>query len=286
MKEYSAHLRSEFAKLLSQRRAMYGGSDMFAYNKLPLPANFPVYNRDSRNNSLGRVRGVKMPYFSSLNGETVQILDRSTTVYRRKLGLDRDFMRTADGKYVYDKVPVKQNCVAILSDCSIRRPNYIEKDGRRIPVPSDNMFEYVDYVQKNDGSRGYIYIIPKRNVFHLNLCALIMTPSNLRSHYGGIKLVTQNGGNLTLCVVPYKKRQGEYPYRILSVDNTYRFTDRIKALVDYWVQVGVIFNIYMEDEASVGLMYKNLDETLDSSLFEPESNVSLEEEGKSVLLSE
>lgn len=186
------------------------------------------------------VKGVKEPFFDRLNTKEVQLIGR-TQLKKRQVMSDGNFQRDKDGKYMYIQVPVPHGSVAILSTLSIGLRRYVgEGDKKRQHVVSDG-FRYVDYVE-NNGTRKYIYIIPKEYVYRLNMCALIMTPNKRRSFYRGSKLALQNGNYVYLYVVPYQYRD-ILDQRVLGVKSSFNFDEEVSDILAYWMQIGVIFNL-------------------------------------------
>lgn len=186
-----------------------------------------------------KVRGVVEPYFSKLNGKVVE--KYTEEVRKRQLTSTGEF-RKEKGKYVYDEVVVPINSMCIVSSVTIQLRNVIQEVGRP-PVaynPSEG-FRYVDYIEDTNGGRRYIYIIPKDYLVPLDLCALVLTPNTHRDQYKGLRVALANGHYVNLYVIPYK-HQGERGYRVLDVKPTTNFDVEIKALLEFWVRIGVMFN--------------------------------------------
>jgi hypothetical protein len=224
----------EFRDMMNGRRSM---SQSFNLVDLPLPELDTMINGVPKG-QMALIKGLKEPFFDRLNNEEVQLVGR-TTLQKRQVLSDGSFRTNDEGKYEYTQVPVSHGCVAILSKTSIGLKRM--HNGREHKVSEG--FRYVDYVETNSG-RKYIYIIPKSFAFRLNMCALVLTPNKRRLYFKGCKLALQNGVYVYLYIVPYRYREN-MDVRVLGVKSEFNFDKEVAQIIQYWMGLGVIFNLNM-----------------------------------------
>jgi hypothetical protein len=224
----------EFRDMMNGRRSM---TQSFNLVDLPLPELETMINGVPKG-QMALLKGIKEPFFDRLSNEEVQLVGR-TTLQKRQVLSDGSFRTNKEGKYEYTQVPVSHGCVAILSRTSIGLKRTV--DGRSHKVSEG--FRYVDYVETNTG-RKYIYIIPKSFVYRLNMCALVLTPNKRRLYFKGCKLALQNGVYVYLYVVPYRYREN-MDVRVLGVKSQFDFDKEVWQIINYWMGLGVIFNLTM-----------------------------------------
>jgi hypothetical protein len=222
----------EFKDMMNGRRSM---SISFKLVDLPLPMLESMINGTPKGH-IAVLRGIKEPFFDRLNGEEVQLVGR-TTLQKRQVLSDGTFRLNKDGKNEYTQVPVTHGCVAILSKTSIGLKRTV--DGKEHKVSEG--FRYVDYVDTTSG-RKYIYVVPKTYAFRLNMCALVITPNKRRVYFKGCKLALQNGNYVYLYVIPFKYRETQ-DIRILGVKSDYSFDKEVSQIIQYWMSLGVIFDL-------------------------------------------
>ena len=102
-------------------------------------------------------------------------------------------------------------------------------------------YRYVDYVETKAGRR-YIYIVPKDFVYRLNMCALVITPNKRRTFFNGYKLALQNGNYVYMYVIPFTYRDN-LDVSVLGVKSGFDFGVEVKAIIAFWMQIGVMFNL-------------------------------------------
>jgi hypothetical protein len=231
MQTNDAVFAKEFRDMMNGRRSM---AHSFKIMDLPLPRLDTMINGIPKGR-IALVKGVTEMFFDRLNEQEVQLVGR-TTLKKRQVLSDGSFRRDSSGNYVYDQIPVSHDCVAVVSKISIGLRRFV--DGRE-HKPSEG-FKYVDYVDTSFG-RKYIYILPRKHVYRLNMCALILTPNKRRVYFKGCKLALQNGNYVYLYVIPYTYREN-LDVRVLGVKSSYNFDKEVTAILNYWVEQGVIFH--------------------------------------------
>lgn len=235
MRDIDSVFSSEFREMMNGRRALIPAWRLV---DLPLPT-LPTMHLDY-SNKLAKVNGLREQFFERLNGTEVKLVGR-TSLQKRQVLSDGSFRRDDKGNFMYIQVPVKQGFVAVVSPISIGLRRFIEVDGVRKKHEPTPGFRYVDYIETN-GRREYIYIIPKENVYPLELCALVITPNTHRLYYKGCRLALQNGTYLYMYVIPYKYRESP-SYRILGVKASVDFDAEVSAIFQHWVKNGILFNL-------------------------------------------
>lgn len=231
----------EFRDMINDRKAQLGGSEKFQIDNLPIPKE--ITSGGIPKTPMAYVKGINTPCFDKLNKSEVQLTNK-TTLKKRLLNSDGTFRRGEDGKVKVTEVSVKQGFVAVLSDINIHLKKYQIENGVKRQISYPDGFRYVDYIETKVG-RKYIYIIPKGNVYKMNMCALIMTKNPHRIYYRGCKTVLQNGENIYIYVVPFKRYSEMTEYRVLKVKSSLSFDAEVTAILRYWVKMGVIFDYYL-----------------------------------------
>jgi hypothetical protein len=206
--------------------------------ELPIP-EIPGMISGNIKTAIAIVKGVKEPYFSSLNGQEVLIAGK-TSLTKRRVDSSGQFIKDNAGNIVKTQVPVPRDCVAIVSRENIKLRNRKE-DGTIHDVSKG--FKYVDFFQTKTAIRHYVYIVPKKYVFRVNACSLILTFNTHRVFYKGYRLALQNGNYAYLYVIPLKRRSEYASYRTLGIKVTPNFDREVNIIVGFWQQIGIIFNL-------------------------------------------
>lgn len=214
------------------------GITTFNYVDIPLPELKTMLNGTPKG-YMATVKGIKEPFFERLNGEEVQLVGR-TTLKKRQVLSDGSFRKDSKENFVYTQIPVKHDCVAILSRRSVGLKRFVEVNGMKKEHKVSEGFRYVDYIETENG-RKYIYIVPKTFVYRLSLCALVLTPNKHRVYYKGCKLALQNGNYIYLHVIPFKFREN-LSYRVLGVKAGFDFDTEVNQILRFWTEIGVIFD--------------------------------------------
>lgn len=233
---YDSLFYKEFRDMMNGRRSL---AHNYRLVDLPLPELEGMTIGEPKG-KMALVKGIKEPFFDRLNGQEVQLVGR-TQLQKRQVLSDGSFRTDKDGNFVTTQVPVPHDNVAILSSVSIGLKRFIEVDGVKREHKVTEGYRYVDYVEGKQGRR-YIYIVPKQFVYRLSLCALILTPNKRRVFFKGCKLALQNGNYVYLYVVPYTYRDN-IDIRVLGVKSSYNFDTEVTQIIQYWMHIGVIFNL-------------------------------------------
>lgn len=238
----------EFRDMMNVRRSIVLSMEHgFSLSDIPVPV-LNCSHMGVPKRPLALVKGVKEKFFERLNGREVYLVGK-TMLKKRQVLSDGTFRRDSNGNFVYMHVPVNKDCVAVLSDLSIGLRGYV--NGKKHVVSEG--FKYVDFLEKN-GKRWYIYILPKKYVYRLNLCALMLSFNKRRNYYVGYRFALQNGHYVYLYVVPFRYRENAAG-RVLCVKSSFDFSQEIECLVRYWVECGVIFNLDLTkiEDTSLGI---------------------------------
>ncbi|MBT9146013.1 MAG: hypothetical protein DDT42_01892 [candidate division WS2 bacterium] len=237
MKSIDNVFQKEFRAMMEARRGRFG--DSVSYINLPLPTETA-----SGGLSVVKVKGVVEPFFDRLNGLEVCLTGRMALKKRQALS-DGTFRLDADGGFVYHHIAVKQDCVAVVSPVSIGLKRYTLKDGVKTEHIVSDDFKYVDFLDIPSG-RQYIYILPKKNVFRLSMCALIVTPNKHRVFYKGLKVALQSGTYVYLYVIPYKYRETSGG-RMVCLKASCDMDQEILEVIKGWEQHGLLFNTKLSE---------------------------------------
>ena len=211
----------------------------------------------------------EVEYYNSLNNLTGVLY--KDDVRRRKFDYLGEFMYDADLNYIYEDISVPQDSVAIVTGKNIN-----------IPLDSDKYegFKYVDYIGEDEG-RGYIYIVPKVNVFKLERTALVISFSRQTRFYSGLRIATAFGKYLYLQIIPKTNQKSYETYKTVSAKYSIHYEKEIKALSEFWLANKFIFrgsDCAFEDPSAFSvpnLAVQELDPTITE--FEPVSETSLGE---------
>lgn len=184
------------------------------------------------------IRGIGEEYYTQLN-YTLANKEVVTLIGRQKLK-KKVFM--PDGRRRMDEnnqpkmedVTVPTGLAGVISSIKIGVPKAYE---------SNEGLSYVDFIKQKEGKTGYIYLIPKKYLYQVNLCALVMSYNKLRSYYTMVSVNLVNGHSIHLSVIPFKPTytRDNKPYKIIAVKPNANFDTEICRLLEYWEGVGVMF---------------------------------------------
>lgn len=215
----------EFNLMMNQLRGYNGYKDL---SEVPLPPDVK-FNGALRKERV-EIYGITDQYYGKLNNSEAMLWDKGA-LNRRTFNHNGEFIKNKNGDYILEDVPVHHGCTAIVSDIQIGVPNrYSNNEG----------FDYVDYIEK-DGVCKYIYIVPKKYLYKIQLTALVLSWNKLHSYYTGEQVSLTNGHYLYIYVVPYKKTVSNR-VRVLSCKASDDYNDEVRAMQNYWVQNGIMFN--------------------------------------------
>lgn len=218
----------EFQESMRCRRASY----KFNLQYLPLPAEF-MGAVPKRNMVLAR--GIQDEKYSVLNydktSRTLLSLVGNTKLRKNVYLSDGSIRRDKDGTPRTCEVTVPRNSEGVISS---------------IPVSSlyksSQGFEFVDRLKDRVNGTKFIYIIPRKYLYRVNLCSLVVRLDRLRNSYTAIQLTLVNGHRVYLHVVPFSPtRKHDKGTRVLRVKNSANFDKEIKSLLYWWQNNGVIF---------------------------------------------
>lgn len=227
--------KKEFKAMMKGRRELGRGVSV---EKIPIPN---LGGGVPKRQIVG-IKGVEEPYFARLNGRKVELLPKMT-LYKRKVLSDGTFRKDKEGREVKEQVVLKKGSVAVLSDIAIGLKNYKEDErGRKVRHIVSEGYGYVDYIENSKGERRYIYILPRKYVYKLNMCSLVISYGALRNYYKGVKVALTTGDYITIYVAPYKYRVSSGS-RVLKVKPSLGFEKEISVLIEAWYKKGVIFNL-------------------------------------------
>ena len=280
---YKKVILSEFSDMMKQRKNMNTGSfsiddiiresDLTGEEDENLILQIPDFDNLMTENDLvlygqkslgfGYIKGIAEPYFSELNGSEVEIA-KEDTFYKRTILYENDmvkFRTDKDGNYVTKPIYLQDGFVGVFSKKNIHLPNRIEKNGVKKDYTPTKGYNYVDYVDIENG-RKYLYTIPMEVVFKMELCALVLSLEKkskvTRKFFKGSMIALKNGFFAYLYVVPYaniarQRRLTENMYgdnigdvenfKILGMKSGINFNEEVKELLSMWKENGRIFDL-------------------------------------------
>lgn len=194
----------EFKEMIKQRKANYANDKRFYLTNLKIPkAKELGLTEPKKSQNTVYIKDITEPFYKELNGLTVKIF---TGDCQRKL-YDKGGRPYKDstGAYMYQKVRVPQDCIAILTDKNIKLRKKYEEGGEKRDYQEKKEYQYVDYAIKGKQVR-YVYIIPKEKVYKLNYKCLMLSMTPRRQYYGGYKIYLQTGMLMYLYIAPFNKR--------------------------------------------------------------------------------
>lgn len=267
MKTLEEIFYKEFNQMLSQRKAQSGVINLY---DIPIPESVARNKIDT--NERVYISGITDEYYSKLNNTEAILLSRPSLT-RRKFDYKGEFIMK-DGKYVTEDVDVHSGCVAIVSK---------EKLGVPLKYKPNDTFEYVDVICKktSDGNDvRYIYTVPKKYCYKLNMVALVISLSKMRVYYDGISMALQDGNIIYLYTIPYKPSKAEHSYRCLGTKTSLDFNEDINALRDYWLEHNMLFDyekceLYEGVKGRSNVAYEQFPQVLDTYMrYDPNKSLA------------
>lgn len=229
----------EFKAMMYDRKSITGFYNIFDISIPTIPSLLTNLGKGE----VCLVKDLNEPFFEKLNNTEVQLVTTPVLMERQVLS-NGSFWVDKNGDYKYKKVNLENGFIAVHSSKPIGLTRKVIVNGKEKEHNVTKGFRYIDYFELRD-ERRYIYTLPKENVFKLNLCALIITPNKHSSFYQGSKVALQNGNYLYIYVVPYKKAGDTRGYRVIGTKSYPDFSKEVKILLDYWMEIGVIFDLNM-----------------------------------------
>lgn len=138
----------------------------------------------------------------------------------------------SDGNIKTKDYTVPRDSLAVISELPISSL-YKSKEG----------FEFIDRVEMSSGRRKFMYLVPKRYLYEINMCALVVRLDKLRNSYTAIQVTLTNGHKVYIHVVPFKPTKAlNSGSKYIKVKPSANFDKEIAELLRYWQEVGVMFN--------------------------------------------
>lgn len=185
--------------------------------------------------------------YYGLNGTLVKKLPKNMVASRRKIDLvKRDFVKDERGRYVYEDVKVPKGSIVVISDKMLHLPF-------KYQCP-DEGFGYIDFI--TDGkNKEFLYYVPKRYIYQTHQTALALSVKTMKN-FRGKGYNTWSYGLIYLHIIPYKPNSQYVGSKILATDLSLNYTDKVKEIVDFWVENGVIADIFLSETFEGNLVLK------------------------------
>ncbi len=241
---YESVFAREFTNMMNERRAMNTG---FAITDIPCPdLNLITAKNYVAGGKLALVKGIEEPFFSELNDSEVEVI-KGRNFQKRLAYFDEDgktqFRKEKDGNNMTTDISVDAGFVAVYSSVNIHLPNRIDVNGEKRKYVPTKGFRYVDYIDTDVGRR-YLYLIPMKNVYPMELCGLVISLNKHRAYYKGCKVALTNGHYVYVYSIPYKYRENTGYYLIGAKPNP-NFDKEMRELLEYWMKNDVLFDLNM-----------------------------------------
>lgn len=137
-----------------------------------------------------------------------------------------------DGNIKTRDYTVPRDSLAVISEIPISSL-YKSKEG----------FDFIDRVEGQNGKRKFMYLVPKKYLYEVNMCALVIRLDKLRNSYTAIQVTLTNGHKVYIHVVPFKPTKAlNQGSKYIKVKPSANFDKEIMELLNYWQLVGVMFN--------------------------------------------
>lgn len=261
-------LDKQFVKEFKQTMAAQRSQTSFSINMVPLENIIDTSKVDVTLKLI--VKDVYDNYLSKLNDQPVDWIKKKT--------IERNIYWNSGEVKRKETYHVKQGSELIRTELNLAIPydhKFVEEG-----------FDYIDYkVDEDTNISYYYYTIPDKYLYPANETALVISERLKPKHYGGIKLINTDGYTFYMYVVTLKKLKAIDSQRIITTSISDQYTDLEAYLVDYWTNIGYIFNnndlevsIPVDKYDSTNLAYSMIDPTVE---YEPGSDYSLAEQSKS-----
>lgn len=215
----------EFKETMAVNRQRFGTMSL---GQIPLPENIKSLSKEPLLEKVF-IRGLDEDYFKELNDRGHYWLKKGNL--RRRQFNYKGFKKDKKGGFIYEDVTIPRGFTAIATDVNIKVP-----EGYK----SQYGCEYIDYVVDKKGVKQYMYIVPKEKCFELNQVSLVLSTKALRSHYGGVSLVFNNGQLVYLFLVPFNQRLSKLQ-RVLVTRSSLQFPEMLD-LSKFWIAKGYLLN--------------------------------------------
>lgn len=228
-------------------RGIRMGSTVRDIFKVPLPEE--CKNWSVSGSELFGVSGIgdEAGLFKGLNKSIVKKVPKNTVPMKRKIDLvTRDFVRDANGRYVYEDVKIPSGSMVVISDKNLNLPYKYSKE--------DIGFGYIDFISVGS-TKEYLYYIPKVHIYKINQTALALSVKNMKN-FNGMGYLTWNFGTIFLHVIPYSPSRNYIGSRVLKTGYSLNFSTEVRKIVDFWEANKIIPRIqlsYTEDRGNLVL---------------------------------
>lgn len=237
MKTLDEIFYSEFCNTMQYRRAI----NKIKIDDIPFPSEIckPLPTRTE-----AICRDINIEYYKNLNFSLLESNKNATSVsiirnkVKKKLFTNKGIPRVDENNNILtEEITVPQDSLAILSEIKIGVP---------YDFSTDENFKYIDFVKVN-GKIQYIYIVPKKYLYELNLCAMIVGLTKLRSYYTSLAVTLITGTVVYISVIPYipthekKTELLSNSARVLKTKPSANFDNEIKYLLKYWENNCIMF---------------------------------------------
>lgn len=253
--------KREFRKYVS---ANVGYKDVFS---IPLPKKCDGWFISKGNEVV--INNIEEPYYSYLNEcREAYLFPKGVKLEKRKIDkVNRVFLEEKEA------VTVPSSSLAVLSDVNIKLPfRYKSKE---------DGFAFVD-TMKLQGKVFYIYVIPKKYLYRVNVCALTLSVNKPRCFYG-YSVKTWKHGLLTLAVVPYKHGKDLIGTKVLETKRSLDFKVELGEIIKFWEEQKLIPNVVMSNlllEQDVNLTIRKLTSSFNEFGYDAVDFESIEEKEK------
>lgn len=228
-------LEQVFIKEFKQAVNLSGYKDIF---KIPLPAETKTW--EISGTALFGVQDIEDEYYSKLNKSLVSKFPSDKRLARRVIDkATRSFKRDEEGNFCFSDVTVPGGSMAVISGKKLGLPFNYKCEG----------FDYVDFIEKAEGTIEYIYIIPKKFLYQVNQTALVLSVKNMKN-FSGMGYTTWNNGRIFLHVIPYKPSSTYIGSKVLKTGYGLDYSKEISLIVNFWILTGLIPNIRLTELAT------------------------------------
>ena len=244
MAVYENIFSREFSEMMNERRSQNTG---FSIKDIPCPDLGLITAKDYvAGGKLAFVQGIEEPFFKDLNETNVEIV--KGRVFKKRMAYFDDTGKTRfrtenNGEGMTTDVYVDKGFVAVYSPINIHLPNKIDVNGEKKNYKATQGFKYVDFVDSDKGRR-YMYLIPMKYVYPMELCGLVISLNKHRAYFKGCKVALTNGHYVYVYSIPYKYRENT-GYYLIGAKPSPDFDKEMNQLLEYWMKNNILFDLNM-----------------------------------------
>lgn len=241
---YENVFAKEFSNMMNERRSVNTG---FSIKDIPCP-DLGLITADDyvAGGKLAYVKGIDEPFFSDLNNTNVEVV-KGRSFKKRVSYFDENgktqFRKEKDGQGMTIDVNAEKGFVGVYSSVNIHLPNKIEVEGQKRNYNPTKGFRFVDFIDTDKG-RKYLYLIPMKYVYPMELCGLVISLNKHRAYYKGCKVALTNGHYVYVYSIPYKYRENT-GYYLIGAKPSPDFDKEMNKLLDYWMENNILFDLNM-----------------------------------------